>query len=137
MVSMKFFLEFVLHGLLQVVRSDSSEESTLSLGEPCKSDTRTSELCSPVFKGVPARTPPSLTLLFMEFTCIMCQLLTSVTNRTIHKTAGLTVAGRSMILPGTIPSFHHSIPEAVNGSGSWNRSLRSFQLTAERWTAAL
>ena len=54
----------------------------------------------------------------------------------IHKTASLTVAGCSMILPGTIPSFHHSIPEAINGTGGWNGSLRSFQPLAERWTAA-
>ena len=55
----------------------------------------------------------------------------------IHKAAGLTVAGCSMILPCTIPLFHHSIPEAVNGTGGWNGSLRSFQPPVERWTAAL
>ena len=60
-----------------------------------------------------------------------------VTNSTIHKAVGLIVAGRSMILPGTIPSFHHSIPEAVNGTSSWNRPLRSFQPPAKWWMAAL
>ena len=51
----------------------------------------------------------------------------------IHKATDLTIAGRSMVLPGTIPSFHDSIPEAVNGAGTdlWGRS--NCRQNAGRW----
>ena len=55
-------------------------------------------------------------------------------NSAIHKTAGFTVPGRSMILPGTIPLFH---PWSRQWGWWLEWSLRSFQPLAERWTVAL
>ena len=72
------------------------------------------------------------------------------TNSPIHKAASLTVPGRSMILPGTIPetpiSREWSLPAALNSAvrnscrvPEWylNNSGESFQPPAERLPAAL
>ena len=79
-----------MHGLFSVLAgcsSDSSEDSTYSLKEQCKSTTRTSKPCSPAFKGVETGTRGSSHshsgFHSVQFSVIlMCQLLTYA-NKTV------------------------------------------------------